>query len=173
MIKRTFAQYSDLRHALVHSWVPTADAGPLAGRAFLLLCDLTPARLQLFRLYSLPTSRKRLLSWHAISTYVPNRSDSAVKLAADLEEAETKGEEAANDARLVAIQDALLAQAGETFSLTARLGPLGYDPAEPAQEDPACGSALGVLKNGEILVPYLPIRGSGRKSSQSSRVCGR
>ena len=76
----------------------------------------------------------------------------SMMLAVDLEEAETRDEEAANDARLGAIQDALLAQAGETLSLTeasARLGVSRQNLHKRIQR----GSALGVLKNGEILVP--------------------
>ena len=150
-INHAFGQYSELRHALVHPWTPPAEAGPLAMRAFLLLSDLTPARAQLMRLYVLDQSEAFIeLARHL--EVLAEQIRLAVKLAADLEEAETREEAAANDARLVAIQDALLAQAGETLSLTAASARLGVS-RQNLHKRIQRGSALGVLRNGEILVP--------------------
>lgn len=151
IINCAFAQYSDLRHALVHQWTPPADASPLAARAFLLLSDLTPARLQLLRLY-FRDQREAFVELARHLDLLTEQIRLSMMLAVDLEEAETREEEAANDARLGAIQDALLAQAGETLSLTEASTRLGVS-RQNLHKRIQRGSALGVLKNGEILVP--------------------
>lgn len=151
VVNAGFNRFWELRNALVHTWTPSAEGEPLTLRAFALLAELVPAHGSLMRLYALdPAKAFQELARHL--DVLAEQIKLSVKLVADLEEAETKEEAVANEERLDTIQDAILLDVGETLALSAAADRLGVT-RQNLHKRIQRGSAIGVMRQGEILVP--------------------
>lgn len=146
-----FMLFGELRQVLVHPWIPSAATYPLVHHAFTLLAEITPAYSTLNRLYALDSERAfRELGLQL--DIVAEQVRLGVSLATDLETAMMSDEAAVNEERLVEIQNAILAETGETLKLSAAADRLGTS-RQNLHQRIRRGSAIGVLKNGEIIVP--------------------
>jgi hypothetical protein len=158
-----FKLFWELRDALVHKWAPSAAAQPLARHAFRLLAELTPANATLNRIYAIDPERAFLALASQLDV-LAKQVELSMRLVADLVAAETSDEAAANEERLADIQNAILSEAGETLGLAAASGRLGMS-RQNLHQRIRRGSAIGVLENGEILVPvnqFITVNGKER-----------
>lgn len=151
LVNATFNRYRDLRNALVHHWTLSAEVEPLAFRAFVVLCDLTPAETQLRSL----VSRDRPRAFHELARHldiVADQLKAAVQLAADLELVETDDAPTDDETRLDAVQTDILSKAGEPLSLTNAAARLGIT-RQALHKRIRSQSALGVMRGSELVVP--------------------
>jgi hypothetical protein len=168
LVNATFDRYRDLRKALVHPWTPPAEVEPLVLRAFLVLCDLTPADSQLRSLFT--TNRPR--AFHELAQHldiVADQLKAAIELAANLQPIQAGGEPSADKVRFNAVQADLLQKAGdivrlnvvqtdilqkagEPLSLTNAAARLGIS-RQALHKRIQAGSALGLMRGSELVVP--------------------
>jgi hypothetical protein len=151
LVNATFNRYRDLRNALVHHWTPPAEVEPLTLRAFLVLCDLTPADSQLRSLFA--TNRSR--AFHELARHldiVADQLKAAIQLAANLEAADADDESPGDQAQLDAVQTDILRKSGEPLSLTSAATRLGIT-RQALHKRIQAGSALGLMRGSELVVP--------------------
>jgi hypothetical protein len=151
LVNATFNRYRDLRNALVHDWTPTAEVEPLALRAFLVLCGLTPADSQLRSLFTTNRPRAFLeLAQHL--DIVADQLKAAIRLAANLEPVQAGDEPSEDKSRLNAVQTDILQKAGEPLSLTSAAARLGIS-RQALHKRVQAGSALGLMRGSELVIP--------------------
>jgi hypothetical protein len=151
LVNATFSRYRDLRNALVHHWTPPAEVEPLTFRAFLVLCDLTPADSQLRSLFT----RDRPRAFHELARHldiVADQLKAAIQLAANLEPVNADDELSEDHARLDALQTDILRRSGESLSLTSAAAKLGIT-RQALHKRIRAGSALGLMRGSELVVP--------------------
>jgi hypothetical protein len=151
LVNATFDRYRDLRKALVHPWTPPAEVEPLVLRAFLVLCDLTPAGSQLRSLFI--TNRPR--AFHELAQHldiVTDQLKAAIQLAANLEPVQAGDELSGDKLQLNAVQTDILQKAGEPLSLTSAAARLGIS-RQALHKRIQAGSALGLMRGSELVVP--------------------
>jgi hypothetical protein len=154
------ASATRLQHVLmVFTKHPAQGPGSMAEfEAFKMLSELTPAGPQLVAL----AKRDRRLAFRELAKHmdlVRRQFEATAALvdhlpagAGDAEESDAVTD--AGDARFAAVRDALLVQAGGTFSLTEAAKHLGVT-RQALHKRIVSGSALGMMRETEIVVPRL------------------
>jgi hypothetical protein len=164
------ASAARLRHILaVFSKHPVEGPGAVAElEAFKMLSELTPAGPHLVAL----ATRNRGLAYKELAKHmdiVRQQFEATAALvdnspaeAPDAEETAAGGD--AGDVRFVAVRDTLLARAGGALSLTEAAKHLGVS-RQALHKRISSGSALGMMLNGEIVVPKLQLADDVGKTS--------
>ncbi|MBZ5763037.1 hypothetical protein LAV84_27685 [Rhizobium sp. VS19-DR104.2] len=150
----TFSRFRVLRQALMYEWTPPADVEGLTYSAFHSLCDLTPASSHsLKQLFFIRRA-------HAIKSLVKQLDltagliQDALALAADAEHGISDKAQEDDASRLEANQAQILAHAGETLGLREAAARLGMS-HQNLHKRVGSGSALGVMRDREIIVPAI------------------
>src|SRR5208337_964486 len=138
------------------------EVEPLTLRAFLVLCDLTPADSQLRSLFTSDRSR----AFHELARHldiVADQLKAAIQLAANLEPVHSDNEWVEDRARLDAVQTGILGKAGESLTLTNAASRLGVT-RQALHKRIQAGSALGLMRGSELVVPAAQFVERGAKS---------
>lgn len=156
----TFCRFRTLRRALTYEWTPPAEVEPLTYSAFHSLCDLTPASGHHLKQLFFSRREKAIEALVGQLDLIAKLLEDAVGLAADTENAlsDRSAEEAA--ARLASGQAEILDRAGETLGLRAAAKRLGMS-HQNLHKRIGTGSALGVVRGRELIVPSIQFVGSG------------
>lgn len=154
----SFIRYRTLRRALLHDWDPPREVRPLIYAAFYNLCEITQAAAhQLKHLFARDTARaiEKLVGQLDL---IANQLEAAIDLAADVENVLTDQTAVEDASRLKSVQAAILEQAGESLSLRAAAEQIGTS-HQNLHKRIGTGSALGVMRGKEIVVPAIQFVG--------------
>jgi hypothetical protein len=151
----------EVSNALTHSWSPSGRAERLWDDAFIVLCELTPARHELLVLYSHDRGRASLeLAKHIdVATRQFELSASLVAQVEALAPTELSDEQ-----RFARLRADLLARAGGGVSLTRGAELLGIT-RQALHKRIKMGSALGMMDGDELVLPRLQWIESGGKTA--------
>jgi hypothetical protein len=159
LVETTFQRFTMLRRALMHNWTPPVEVEPLTYSAFQSLCELTPSGHHLKQLF---VSRRAF----AIEALV-NQLDLIAKVVQDTAGLASDAENLLNDrsteqaaARLASNQAEVIAQAGEALGLREAARRLSMS-HQNLHKRIAAGSALGVMRGRELIVPSIQFVASG------------
>jgi hypothetical protein len=156
----TFCRFRTLRRALTYEWTPPAEVEPLTYSAFHSLCDLTPASSHHLKQLFISRRKKAIEALVGQLDLIAKLLEETVGLAADTEHAlsDRSAEEAA--ARLASTQADILGRAGEALGLREAAKRLGMS-HQNLHKRIGTGSALGVMRGRELVVPSIQFVGSG------------
>ncbi|MCV9940662.1 helix-turn-helix domain-containing protein [Boseaceae bacterium BT-24-1] len=146
----------EVRNAILHRWTPTGRAERLWGEAFLTLCDLTPAKHELWTLYH--HDRGRASSELAKYLKLATRQ---FELSANLL-TEVEAPPASDKQRFRELRSSLLKKAGGGVSLTEGAQLLGVT-RQALHKRIKAGSALGMFDGDELVLPKFQFVKSGKK----------
>lgn len=162
LVNTTFQRYRDLRLALLHSWSPPAEVDALVSSAYLMLCEITPADSQLRNLFSQDRPRAFQELAHHLDI-VADQLKAAIKLASDLEMIPADDPPNDDAMRLASVQAEILRNAGETLKLTEAAARVGTT-RQALHKRIRNGSALGLMRGTELVVPSAQFIGSKEKA---------
>lgn len=151
IVNAAFHRYDTLRKALLHRWTPSGEAMPSALYALLVLADLTPAGSKLHSHFATDPSRA-LQELAQQLDIVVEQLTAAIRLPASVGSAATGDQSLEDEARLDAVQSAILEKAGEPLSLTGAANRLGVT-RQALHKRIQSGSALGLMRGAELVVP--------------------
>lgn len=161
LVNTTFHRYRDLKRALLHKWSPPAEVEPLTSSAFRMLCEITPADSQLRSLFLHDQAR----AFHELTHHldiVADQLKAAIKLATDLEMIPADDPPSDDAIRLATAQSEILRKAGETLKLTEAAARVGTT-RQALHKRIRNGSALGLMRGSELVVPAAQFVGQGEK----------
>jgi hypothetical protein len=159
LAETTFFRFRTLRRALMHNWTPPVEVEPLTFSAFQSLCELTPSGHHLKQLFA---SQRAF----AIEALV-NQLDLIAKVVEDAVGLAFNAENLLNDrsaeqaaVQLASNQAEIIARAGEPLGLrdAARRLDMSH---QNLHKRIAAGSALGVMRGRELVVPSIQFIASG------------
>jgi len=147
LVEDCLARSREVRNALVHAWVPTPHAERLAGEAFSLLCELTPARTELQTLCSIDRARAFAALAGHLDAVILQVERSATLLgevsAAAMED---------DDRAFAEIHDDLLRKANGGVSLTEAAALVGVT-RQALHKQIKAGTVLGMMDGPRLVLP--------------------
>jgi hypothetical protein len=159
LVETTFRRFRMLRRALMHKWTPPVEVEPLTYSAFQSLCELTPSGHHLKQLF---VSRRAF----AIEALV-NQLDLIAKVVQDAAGLACNAENLLNDrsaqqaaVQLASNQAEVIARAGEVLGLREAARRLAMS-HQNLHKRIAAGSALGVMRGRELIVPSIQFVAGG------------
>jgi hypothetical protein len=160
VISTCLVRSKEVRNALVHKWQPTERAERLAIDAFVLLSDLTPARMELLRLcrYDRPRAFSELAKHLDLVT---EQFRLSAQLLAELEAGDPAA--LAGDRRFPEASASLLEKAGGGISLTEGAELLGTT-RQALHKRIKSGSALGMMHGTELVLPRVQFVTAGKRT---------
>jgi hypothetical protein len=156
----TFCRFRTLRRALTFEWTPPAEVEPLTYSAFHSLCDLTPASGHHLKQLFFSRRPKAIEALVGQLDLIAKLLEEAVELAADTEHVLSDRSAGEAAARLASSQAEILGRAGEALGLREAARRLGMS-HQNLHKRIGAGSALGVMRGRELVVPSIQFVSSG------------
>lgn len=154
VVNSALTRFREVRNALVHRWTPTPEAELLYHEAFNCLVALTPAADELSRLRQLDPAR-------ASSELARLLDPIAEEIAATAKlHASLSGEGGSEAERLEAAQKAILATAGDAWSLRQAAEALEVT-KQALHKRVRAGTVLGVMLGSRLALPRVQFRQHG------------
>lgn len=160
----TLCRFEVLRSALRYEWTPPAEAERWTYAAFQSLCDLTPASSLNLRKLFFQRRNKAMEALIGQLDLTLQLMTGALDLYSDAEHAVTDSSAEDDAARLEAVQVEILGRAGTAHSLSEAAGILGMT-RQNLHKRIGTGSALGVMRGKELVVPSIQFEERQGKSS--------